>query len=99
MRAIALKSRTYQLILWIASINSNEREQEKTVTLIYRGQTYEYTRSHIRNKPQPFASNGKEKGKTATLIYRGLTYESTIDPLPSYRSPRAINWRFQTSNS
>jgi hypothetical protein len=29
------------------------------------------------------------------LIYRGYIYDYTPAPLPPYRPPRALNWRYQ----
>lgn len=36
-----------------------------------------------------------DQPKKIKLLYRALIFERSLLPEPSYRQPRAINWRFQ----
>jgi Domain of unknown function (DUF4278) len=70
---------------------STEVEDPKTVKLIYRGVTINYTVALV--SPAAVSTTGNP----IQLIYRGVAYTRPATPAPIYRQPRAINWRYQAA--
>lgn len=74
----------------------NSTVKDGAVKMIYRGQAYEYTPNPvIPSSHQSCAINSTVKDGAVKLVYWGQAYEYMLPPIQPYRTPRAINWRFQ----
>lgn len=72
----------------------------QTLTLIARGQSFEYAPSaiHLEKNKSIKIESTTIKNQKIKLIYRANTFEYTPKPdrvISYYRDTRPINWRFQ----